>query len=162
MLLGLAPAFFTSAHPLKMSVANLTYDEARERYELDLRMYIDDFLVVSGILEHESQYRPSLTSVPSKSVVAAYVEENFKITVNDQELDLEVHRIKFEELTIYVTFKIKDIVEPGRINTIEVKDSIFVDRFVNQRNIIHVEIPGLRRRSLLFNKYQQEGILEFD
>ncbi len=145
-----------------MSVANLSYDESRERYELDLRMYIDDFMVVSGILEHESQYKPSLTSVPSKSMVAAYVEENFKISINNQELDLEVHRIKFEELTIYVTFKIKEIVEPGHIESIEVKDSIFVDRFVNQRNIIHVEIPGLKRRSLLFNKYQQEGVLDFD
>lgn len=145
-----------------MSVANLSYDESRERYELDLRMYIDDFMVVSGILEHESQYKPSLTSVPSKSMVAAYVEENFKISINNQELDLEVHRIKFEELTIFVTFKIKDIVEPGHIETIEVKDSIFVDRYVNQRNVIHVEIPGSRRRSLLFNKYQQEGTIEFD
>lgn len=145
-----------------MSVANLSYDESRERYELDLRMYIDDFMVVSGILEHESQYKPSLTSVPSKSMVAAYVEENFKISINNQELDLEVHRIKFEELTIYVTFKIKEIVEPGHIESIEVKDSIFVDRFVNQRNVIHVEIPGLKRRSLLFNKYQQEGVLDFD
>lgn len=162
MLLALATVFPVFAHPLKMSVANLSYDESRERYELDLRMYIDDFLVVSGILEHESQYRPSLTSVPSKSVVAAYVEENFKISINDVALDLEVHRIKFEELTIYVTFKIKDIVKPGNIDTIEVKDSIFVDRFVNQRNVIHVEIPGVRRRSLLFNKYQQEGILTFD
>lgn len=160
--MSLAPVFQAAAHPLKMSVANLSYDESRERYELDLRMYIDDFMVVSGILEHESQYKPSLTSVPSKSMVAAYVEENFKISINNQELDLEVHRIKFEELTIYVTFKIKEIVEPGHIESIEVKDSIFVDRFVNQRNVIHVEIPGLKRRSLLFNKYQQEGVLDFD
>ncbi len=160
--MGLVVVVPASAHPLKMSVANLSYDESNERYELDLRMYIDDFLVVSGLLENEYQYRPSLASVPSKKMVANYVEENFKIRVNGRDIELEVHRVKFEELTIYVTFRMMDIVQPESIETIEVQDSIFVDRFVNQRNVIHVEIPGIRRRSLLFNKHQQKGVLEFD
>ena len=144
-----------------MSVANLTYDKANDRYDLDLRMYIDDFMVVSGIINDESQYRPSINSVPSKKLVEEYIEKNLDIRINGEPVDLSVAKIKFEELTIYVTFKLKDMIAPGQINTIEVKDSIFVDRFVNQRNVIHVEIPGLKRRSLLFNKYQQEGTLDF-
>ncbi len=142
-----------------MSVTTLSYDPERGDYLLDLRMFLDDFLVVT-VGGSESDYQPnSIFKKPSKSSIKQYLSKNLKISVNGKALDLKVDKIKFEDLVIYVTFDVNELPEPDIIYGIEATDTIFVDEFVNQRNVLHIELPNRKRRSLLFNSHYRNASL---
>ncbi len=160
MLFFLVPTISMS-HPLKMSVANLHYDLETAQYTLDLRMFVDDYLVATGVLSEESKYHPSLALRPNKSSVKAYLQDHLSISFNGQLLDLKVDRVKLEELTIFVIFKPIEALPPNAITTITAEDTIFVDHFFNQRNVLHFDFPDRARRSLLFNQYQRDGMIEW-
>lgn len=144
-----------------MSVANLHYDVEEEKYQLDLRMFIDDYLVVTGVLESESNYQPSLIMVPTKKSVRDYLSQHLFISINGKALQLKVDQVKVEELTIFVVFKAEHQIPPDEITSISVKDTIFVDEFISQRNVIHFDFPDKSRKSLLFNQYEREATLEW-
>jgi hypothetical protein len=144
------------AHPLKMSVANLSYDVSKKSYFLDLRMFLDDFLVVSGDLPADANPFGQVLSVPSKSEVRDYLARHLIIYFNDQLIEVKADKVKTEDLTIYVTFAIKTDLLPEAITRIRIEDTIYTDVFANQRNIVHIDLPGKQRKSLLFNRYQRE------
>lgn len=150
-----------AAHPLKMSVANLEYDAKSGEYLLDLRMFLDDYLVVTGVIDSEADFTRSLALMPQKAGVRKYLEEHFILYFNDHKVDMKVDKVEVEELTIYVKFKIKEDLGPTSIYSIKIIDSIFTEQFVNQRNVLHVNLPGKSRRSLLFNQFQPEGELSW-
>ena len=148
-------------HPLKLSVTTLAYDSEKGKYSLDLRMFFDDFMVVTrgGV---EEDYHPStLPNKPSRNDIKNYLAANLKIAINGTPIDLKVEKVAFEELTIYVRFKLANIPTPDMITGIDATDTIFVDKFVNQRNVIHIELPERKRRSLLFNAYHRKGSISW-
>ena len=139
-----------------MSVSTLCYDVDKAKYLLDLRMFFDDFMVVN-FGGAEADYQPnSILKRPSKGLIEDYVLQNLSIIVDGEIVKLKIDKIKFEELTIYITFELSTLKAPAEIESIIVKDTIFVDRFVNQRNVLHIELPNQSRRSLLFNAHQRE------
>ncbi len=139
-----------------MSVSTLSYDVDKAKYLLDLRMFFDDFMVVN-FGGAEADYQPnSILKRPSKGLIEDYVLQNLSIIVDGEIVTLKIDKIKFEELTIYITFELSTLKAPAEIESIIVKDTIFVDRFVNQRNVLHIELPNQSRRSLLFNAHQRE------
>lgn len=141
-----------------MSVANLTYDADKQQYMLDLRMFMDDFLVVTGALEPDANPFGDLIAAPSKNDVKTYLADHLIMFFNGTQVQLKVDKVKIEELTIYVILDIKTDLLPQAITEIRVEDTIYADEFVNQRNMIHISLPGKKRKSLLFNSYRREEV----
>ncbi len=150
-----------SEHPLKMSVANFTYLEEKKTYQLDIRLYIDDLIMATeGELPNAISVDWS-TIAPGKAVVRSYLNEHLKISLNGTEHDLKFSKMKVEELTVYVIYNLKSEIIPSLIKTIDITDTVLVDEFVNQRNIVHIELPGKKRKSVLFNRYHRTGSAEY-
>lgn len=148
-------------HPLKMSVATLAYDQGKQTYSLDLRMFLDDFMVVTQGGEESDYQVNSFVKKPSKALIKTYLADHFSFEINGDTLAMKVRKISFEELTIFVVFEVNDLPPPDEIKGIKAVDTIFVDRFANQRNVIHIELPEKKRRSLLFNAYHRDGSLSW-
>ncbi|NND34061.1 MAG: hypothetical protein HKN76_15840 [Saprospiraceae bacterium] len=144
-----------------MSVANLTYDQERGQYQLDLRMFMDDFLVVTGVIDDDASPYGELLVAPTKNSVKKYLAEHFFIFFNGKSLNLKVDKVKIEELTIYVTFDIDTDIFPKELREVKIADTIYADQFINQRNIVHINLPGKKRKSLLFNQYQREEVAKW-
>ncbi len=144
-----------------MSVVNFSYDLENGEYVIDLRMFLDDFMAVMTGQDETNFQGNSLLLVPSKKEVKDYLTENFQLVINDMPVDLQVRKVEIEELTIYVTFKSPDLIPPSEIKKALVRNSIFVDRFVNQRNVIHFNLPERSRKSILFNSHKREGEIQF-
>ena len=138
-----------------MSVANLNYDQNKKEYSIDLRMFLDDYLVITGSLEEENNPFGKILASPSKNEIRDYLNEHFKIYFNDELMELKISKLKTEDVTIHVVVEIKTEITPQQINQIKVEDTIYVDQFINQRNVIHINLPDKSRKSLLFNKYQR-------
>lgn len=148
-------------HPLKMSVANFTYLEEKRIYQFDIRLYIDDLIMATeGELPNAINVDWSMIA-PGKAVVRSYLDEHLKISLNGTEEELKFSKMKVEELTVHVIFTIKSEVIPSFVKTIDITDTVLVDEFVNQRNIVHIELPGKKRKSVLFNRFHRTGSAEY-
>lgn len=146
-----------AAHPLKMSVASLNYDEKKKEYIVDVRMFIDDFMVATdSSLDISSNIDFTLLK-PRKSDVRDYVSKHIEVMINGQKQKVEFDKMKIEELTVLAIFKFKSEILPSVITRIDVTNTVLVDIFANQRNIFHIELPGKKRKSLLFNQYYREN-----
>jgi len=145
-------------HPLKMSVCNFHFDADKGNYILDLRFFADDFLV--SLEKSISRSGVSLMD-PSEVMVKSYLKDHLAVFFNGQEQKIRFVKMKKEELTIYAILQIKTDIKPDQITSIKVIDTILVDDFINQRNMFHVEIPGQKRRTLLFNFDQKEQTLHY-
>lgn len=141
-------------HPLKMSVAILTYDKETSKYEIELRIFIDDLIVgTGGKLPTKSV--PWSTVAPKKNKVQDYLTDQFSISLNGVQQDLQFLDMKVEELTVAVKLGFASDLLPAEITHLSSKDSILTSTFVNQRNVLHIDLPDKARRSLLFNAHQQ-------
>jgi len=98
---------------------------------------------------------------PSEVMVKSYLKDHLAVFFNGQEQKIRFVKMKKEELTIYAILQIKTDIKPDQITSIKVIDTILVDDFINQRNMFHVEIPGQKRRTLLFNFDQKEQTLHY-
>jgi hypothetical protein len=141
-----------------MSVCNFHFDEDKGNYILDLRFFADDLLVSLG--NSISQTGLSIMD-PSEVMVRSYLKDHLAVFINGKEQKIRFVKMKLEELTIYALLQIKTDIQPQEITSLKVVDTILVDDFVNQRNMFHVEMPGKKRRTLLFNFNQKEQTLNF-
>ena len=96
---------------------------------------------------------------PTKNEVRNYLADHLKIYFNTDLVDQNVDKIKTEELTIHVIITMKTSLDPDTINSVKVEDTIYSDEFVNQRNIVHINLPGKSKKSLLFNQYEREKMV---
>jgi len=155
-----SPFSFAMPHPLKMSVGILTFDEESELYEIELRIFIDDLIVgTGGKLPTESV--PWASVAPKKEKVRQHVGDHFSLSLNAMPQVLNFHKMEVEELTVAVTLQFSSELKPSDIVQITSEDSILTKTFVNQRNVLHIDLPGKARRSLLFNAHQQEVEIDF-
>lgn len=138
-----------------MSVGSLTYDLKRQEYLVDLRMFLDDYLVIMGSLQEENNPYGQILSTPSKGEIRDYLGQHLRFYFNNKPVEMKIDKVKREELTIHVAISIKSEIPPVDLQNIQVEDTIYVDRFVNQRNLIHINLPDKSKKSLLFNRYQR-------
>ena len=125
-------------------------------------MFMDDFLVVTGVLEPDANPFGDLLVAPSKRNVKNYLADHLFISFNEVPVELIIDKVKIEELTIFVTYHIDAEILPGDLTKVKVEDTIYADEFVNQRNIIHINLPGKKRKSLLFNQFQRVQAAEWE
>ncbi len=144
-----------------MSVANLNYDESTKEYQIDLRMFIDDYLTVTGVAPEPGSPYVSLRMKPLKKDVRKYLEQHLLIYFNGEPITLKLKSFKLDASTIQVSYILESDLSPPQIDRMKVVDTIYLDDFANQRNIIHVNFPGRPRKSLLFSTNQREEVLEW-
>jgi len=144
-----------------MSVANLNYDESQKVYQIDLRMFIDDYLEVIGVAPEPGSPYVSLKLKPLKKDVKKYLDQHLFIYFNGELIPLKLSSFKLDDFTIQVTYVLESDLTPNQVEQIKVVDTIYLDEFSSQRNIIHVNFPGRSRKSLVFNTNQREDVLEW-
>lgn len=147
-------------HPLKMSVGILSFNEETELYEIELRIFIDDLIVgTGGKLPKKSV--PWASIAPKADKVKQYVADHFSLSFNAELQKIDFHSMDVEELAVAVTLQFTSNLKPSDILQISSKDSILTKTFVNQRNVLHIDLPGKARRSLLFNAHQEVVEIEY-
>lgn len=138
-----------------MSVAHLTYVDGSE-YQIELRMFIDDLIIGTGG-KLPMDPTPWSEVAPASRKVKKYLENHFKIKINDLDCVLTFQRMEVEQIAVVAYLSLQGPNLPTDIETVEAINSILVDDFENQRNIVHIELPKTARKSLLFNAHEREA-----
>lgn len=147
----------STAHKFYVSTTKIEYVEQQQSVQIISKIFIDDLEEVLRKRYDESIVLDSKDE-SEQDFVKRYLLQKLQITINGIPATLEYIGKEYEIDVIKVYFEINDIIE---LNTIEIENIVLLDLFEEQQNIIHLK-TGESRRSLVLNKENSKGMLNFD
>lgn len=147
----------STAHKFYVSTTKIEYVEQQQSVQIISKIFIDDLEEVLRKRYDESIVLDSKDE-SEQDFVKRYLLQKLQITINGIPATLEYIGKEYEIDLIKVYFEINDIIE---LNTIEIENMVLFDLFEEQQNIIHLK-TGESRRSLVLNKENPKGMLNFD
>ena len=147
----------STAHKFYVSTTKIEYVEQQQSVQIISKIFIDDLEEILRKTYDESIVLDSKDE-SEQDFVKRYLLQKLQITINGIPATLEYIGKEYEIDVIKVYFEINDIIE---LNTIEIENMVLFDLFEEQQNIIHLK-TGESRRSLVLNKENPKGMLNFD
>ncbi len=127
-------------HPVHVSLISIDYDRDSDSFKVFVKVYIDDFLLDSGISDNVQNINFSDYVLPDPARVAKYFNEKILIYVNDKQLtgqltDMSLTDGTDGELNVNLRFG-----TGKKINTITVKSFILTGLYDDQANMVIVRV----------------------
>ena len=145
-------------HKFYVSVTQIDYVPNKKRIEITHRIFIDD---LEKALEKKYKKKVYLTSTKelseAETLIKNYIKENIKISINKkpQEIVYLAREVEGDVLIFYTKIAISK-----KINTFEIFNSLLIDVYKEQQNIVHVNING-NKNSFLFTNSETEQKLDY-
>lgn len=143
-------SFFLSvllAHPIHVSVTEITFDEKERELEIIARIFIDD--LETSIQQAKQQSELKLLEpgggVTTDQLVKEYLGPRFKISLDGQPQKVKYlgHEREGEAMLCYI-----QVSNVKKWKTIEVLNSVITELYDDQSNLVHVtvndEVKSLR------------------
>jgi hypothetical protein len=143
-------------HKFYVSVTQIDYVPNKKRIEITHRIFIDD---LEKALEKKYKKKVYLTSTKESSdaetLIKNYLKENIKISINKkpQEIVYLAREVEGDVLIFYTKIAISK-----KINTFEIFNSLLIDIYKEQQNIVHVNINGNKNSFLFTNSETKQKI----
>lgn len=152
-------SFLIFFHPLHVSVTEIEHDPEEKRLEIIMRIFIDD-LELSIKNEVDQPYmditQPGEGSSTDK-LLKNYLDGRLKIKVNGKEKDVEYVGHEVELPVMYIYAQVRNV---KKLKEISVFNSLIMETYDDQTNLVHVESGG-KTKSLKLNEKRKEDQLIF-
>ena len=157
-LLILIASFFsapTADHPIHLSVTEL-YPSDAGQVEMSITFFMDDF----GDAINYDQYREQINSgeLSVDDLIMRYLVEKTSLELNGKAVQYELVRkeTNFPALTCYL----KVSPEITDLKSLSVENTMMLELFDDQRNMVHVKIPE-KEGSLILDKKKTKASARF-
>lgn len=139
-------------HPFHVAVSDIEYDAQRKAIELSQRMFSDDF--AEAVLSETGQEPDFSDKAQTRGLLEAYLREHLELVVNGKTREFTFLGYEYEEeswsLWCYV-----EVSGVRKLQTLMVRNSILMDQFDDQENIIHMKRDGTTQSERLKGLRQQ-------
>jgi hypothetical protein len=159
LLVLLIPVFSSFCiHKYYLSVTDLKYNEEEKSIQMITRLFYDD-------LEEVLQERYDETILVDKTAdqdkldryIARYFKAKLEIKVNGTLQEINYLGKEYEDDYIVCYLEVIDI---ETINELEIKSTLLMDLFTEQKNMVHTDILG-KKKSLLLRDGNTKALLNF-
>lgn len=156
LFLGLSS--FKNYHKFYVSVTEIEHNENAQSLQIISRVFTDD---LENLLR--TRYDPSVRlgkEVETEEVdtlISKYLQQKFNIEVDGREVK---HTLLGKEYENDMTVFYIEVPEVENFNRIKVKNTVLMDLFEDQKNLIHVENKG-KTKSLILAGGREEDELKF-
>lgn len=145
-----------TTHKFYVSVFQIDFNNSKHQIEITSRIFIDD---LEKTLKEKYQRNFYLTTkqeiAESEEYIKKYFDENLKIKINKKQHNLIFIAKETEENVLICYFKITNIKNPKQI---EIKNTILIEHFKEQQNLIHFNILSNKKSILLTNTSTTEKL----
>ena len=149
---------FSPIHKFYVSVTQINYAEEQKSLQIISRLFIDDMeKVLKERYDAEIRLGSEEDTEKVDKLLQKYLRQKLKIEVNDEEKPLVFIGKEYENDLLLCYLEISDI---SSLQTITVTNSILMDVFEEQQNIVHVK-KGKERKSLILQKELEQSLLKF-
>ncbi len=142
-------SFLLLFHPFYVSITSIDYNEKGRRMEVSCRIFYDD---LEDALKSGGRMQVDLINPMDKhvtdSVLADYLQQHFRISVDDKPLSLRYLGYEIEDDVAWCYLEAGNVDEVKRLT---VDSRILFDQFPKQSNILHVTVYGKRKSTKLDN-----------
>ena len=139
------------AHPIHVSVANMSYNADSNKIDYSVKLFYDDFQSLinykyNTLLNFKGQSR--MTTKEQQSVTD-YINRNFILTNEDQKvIDSKFTGWKVEDFSVWLYF-CADL--KAELSSITIINTIMLDLFADQVNLVILQ-TGDHQKGFEFNK----------
>jgi tRNA(Leu) C34 or U34 (ribose-2'-O)-methylase TrmL len=147
-----------AVHKYYVAVFQMNYMPAKKEIQMTSRIFIDD-LEAAFLKKYKKHfYIGSATEVAdTDEYIKKYIADKLHIKVNGKEKSIKFLGKETEEdiLICYFTLPAENAVK-----SINVSNTVLLDMFDDQQNIVHANVKG-NKKSLLLTNSETDGLLEF-
>lgn len=145
----------STVHKFHMALYQINYDSEKKMLQITSRLHIED---LNKALEKKYKKKIAIENENSSSeevLLKEYLNNRFSIKVNRQvkPLNFLSKEIEDDELVIYSN--IKNI---AKINTLEIQNTVLIECFSDQQNMINVSVLGEKKSFLLTNSVSSKSL----
>jgi hypothetical protein len=147
-----------SVHKFYMAIYQINYVPEKKMLQVTSRIFVDD---LNKTLERKYNkkffFGTDKETVESIDLLKKYLYDNFNIKVNGQYKTMNFLSKEMDGDVLVCYLNVKDI---SKINAIEIYNSILIDCFAEQQNIVHVTAFGTKK-SFLFTESSTKQVLKY-
>ena len=143
-------------HEFYVSITEIRYNNSTERFEISMRIFPDD--LDRALLERpgiHTQLATELEHIKADSLLMSYLLEDFNLTVNGKDLELNYLGKEPESDAIWCYLESAQISDPEKLT---VRSVLLTEYFPDQVNIIQV-YHGKWNKGLMLDRNQVSGSL---
>ena len=157
MLVALSISSF-GVHKFYMAIYQINYAPEKKMLQITSRIFVDD---LNKTLEKKYRKKFFLgtnkETVESIDLLKKYLAENFTIKVNGQSKNMNFLSKEMDGDVLVCYLNAKDI---SKIKSLEIYNSVLIDCFAEQQNIVHVTALGTKK-SFLFGETSTMQVLKY-
>ncbi len=142
-LINLFTFLFLGFHPIHLSVSNIEYNQQKKKFEVSVRVFIDDF---EKIINYKNNITLNLYKSNELSdanrYINQYVYDHLQLKVNGEIIPQKKYVLtkrKKEDVTLWLYYDIKYTRSP---KTIEISDNLMTDLYNDQKNLLILTVNG--------------------
>jgi len=154
-LLLASPSKVEEMHPIHLSVTEIYRTDAGE-LEMSITFFMDDF---GNAVEYEKyQEKISKGELSVDDLIMKYLQEKTEILLNGKAVSYTLDRKEsnFPSLTCYL----KVTPQHGKLTSLTVENTMLLELFDDQRNMVHVRLPE-QEGSMLLDKKKTKATANF-
>ena len=149
---------FTNAHKFYLSVTEVNYAANQNSLQITTRLFVDDF---QNVLQ--KRYSKDLTLIKGENkardnkYISKYFKEKLQFSIEEQDLKMNFIGKRYEDDLIICYFEINNV---ENFKTIQISNSLLLDLFEDQKNLVHFTKNGDIKSKMLL-KDNTEGSISF-
>ncbi len=154
LLLAILVAFGKPAaadHDFKMSVTEVVYSSETKAFEVKFYLFTDD---LTATLTGDKN-----APLPNSDAIGKYILQHFEMSVNGGKQGLNFQSIRQKNDQVLATFSTPVFTQ--KISKIKVKNSLIVEKFRDQTNMVYALLPNKGRETKILNAGTTEGEFSF-
>lgn len=146
-------------HPFYISLTEMRYNPSTRKMEIAQKIFWDDLEVaLSKEFKEKVDFLKPKDKAKLESQLRTYLLKHNQVSVNGKMLSLTYLGFEVDEEAAWFYLESSETTLP---QSVEVKNSILLEDFDGQQNIVHVYSQSKSPRSLLLGEGKEKGKIEF-
>jgi len=145
-------------HPFHLSLTEIKWNKETEQLEISQKIFWDDLeIALSGYHDESIDFLNPANREKLSKHVESYLQSQNQLWVEDKELKLKFLGFEVEEDAAWFYLESEKVKEP---TTIKVKNSLLIDNFSDQKNVVQIYFGTTSPKSMILGKGEEIGILK--
>lgn len=144
-------------HPVHLSVTDIFVADDSKDLSLAITFFMDDFGDDAGYSKHIDEINAGKMTVDD--FILQHLEKHLIVKANGQKLNYEMvsKESNFPSVTCYLHFK----KAPKDLSSLEVENTLLLDKFDDQKNMVNIRIPGKKEGTMILNRKKKKSSVTF-
>jgi len=149
-------------HDIHISKALIEYDDDEQALQITLHIFLDDLeaILIEGGAPEKLNLCTEKEHEKGETFVEQYLRSKFQLAVNGElaEYNYLGKEISEDYLATWCYVEIPNV---SKLESLQIKSSILMDLYDDQRNIIQIKTPDQRPKFFMLDQKHQEEIVKY-